>query len=304
MIKSAKIRILKIANNSGVLLSYTLHCLAPLIKDDSIFVRLLWKAKTGTALNLNHPKSFNEKLQWLKLYNKRPEYTIMVDKVKVKDYVASVIGKDFVIPTLGVWDDPEKINFNKLPDKFVIKCNHNSGTGMYICTDKKQMDVKKVKEGLKKGLKENYFIYNREYPYKDVPRRIIAEQFLEPDKELKDLMDYKLFCFDGEVKIIEVDYNRFIHHNRNLYTPEWKRMEVEIEFPSEPGKEFQRPNGLEMAIEAAQKLSKGIPHVRVDFYIVNGHVYFGEMTFFHGSGMEKITPASFNEEMGSWIHVI
>lgn len=296
--------LVNILKNPRDLYCIILHYLAPLIIDDRLFVKLMWKAKTGAPLNLDHPRTYNEKLQWLKLNSHRPEYTIMVDKVKAKDYVASIIGEEFIIPTLGVWDNPEKINFDALPDKFVIKCNHNSGKGMYICTDKKKMDVNKVRKVLKKGLKENYFIYHREYPYKEVPRRILAEQFLEPDAELKDLMDYKLFCFDGEVKMIEVDYNRFIHHNRNLYTPDWKRLDVEIEFPSEPGTEFQRPKGLEIAIEAAQKLSKGIPHVRVDFYIVNGHVYFGEMTFFHGSGVEKITPTSFNVEMGNWIHGI
>ena len=294
-------RILNYIKHPRVFLSVLLTHIGPLISNDVLFVKLMWKIQKDYPLNLQHPVTFNEKLQWMKLYDHRPIYTMLVDKVKVKEYVASIIGDKFIIPTLGVWDDPDKIDFEKLPDKFVLKCNHNSGTGMYICRDKKQLDKEKVKEELRKGLKENYYIKNREWPYKDVPRRILAEKFLDHSSEESDLKDYKLFCFDGVVKLVQVDYNRFIHHNRNLYTPDWRRLDVEIEFPSEPGVEFERPDGLEIAIKVAEKLSKGFPHVRVDFYIVDGNVYFGEMTFYHGSGFEKIIPFSFDKEMGKWI---
>ena len=296
-------KIINYIRNPKVFFNVLLTHLAPLIKKDDIFIKLSWMISMDYPLDLKNPKTYNEKLQWLKLYYRKPEFTMMVDKVKVKEYVASVLGDEFIIPTIGVWDDPDKIDFDKFPEKFVLKCNHNSGKGMFICHDKSKMNVENVKSELRKGLSENYYLINREWPYKNVPRCVLAERFLEPSSDENDLRDYKLFCFDGKVKLIEVDYNRFIHHNRNLYSPDWKRLDVEIEFPSEPGVEFERPEGLEIAIEAAEKLSKNIPHVRVDFYIVNGHVYFGEMTFFHGSGHEKITPFSFDQEMGSWIHI-
>ena len=296
-------RIINYIKNPQIFLNVLLVHLSPLIRNDMAYAKLMWLLKKDYPLDLEHPVTFNQKLQWLKLYDRQSKYTMLVDKVKVKDYIATVLGEEFVIPTLGVWSNPDDIDFDTLPERFVLKCNHNSGTGMFICKDKSKMNIKKVKAGLKKGLKENYYVKNREWPYKDVERRILAEQLLDPAPGENDLKDYKLFCFDGVVKLIEVDYNRFIHHNRNLYTTDWRRINAEIEFPSEPGVEFERPKGLETAIKAAEVLSKGIPHVRVDFYIIDERVYFGEMTFYHGSGYEKITPHSLDEKMGSWIHI-
>lgn len=177
----------------------------------------------GRKLNLKNPKTFNEKLQWLKLYNHKPEYTIMVDKVKAKEYVAKLIGEEHIIPTLGVWDDPDDIDFDALPDQFVLKCNHNSGTGMCICRDKSKLDIEKVKAELRKGLKENYFMRWREWPYKNVPRKILAEKFMV-DESGTELKDYKIFCFNGEPRYCQVISDRNTDEKIDFYDMHWKRL--------------------------------------------------------------------------------
>lgn len=154
-----------------------LRMLSPCLSD-KLYLKLLFRHRMGYQLDLDNPKTFNEKLQWLKLYNRNPLYTVMVDKVRAKEYVANKIGEQYIIPTLGVWENVDDIDFDSLPSRFVIKCNHNSGKGMYICKDKSKMDVEKVRNGLRKGLRENYYLHGREWPYKDVPRRIIAEQYM------------------------------------------------------------------------------------------------------------------------------
>ena len=268
--------------------------------DDRHFLQLAYRLNMGRRLDLDHPRTFNEKLQWLKLYNRRPEYTVMVDKVKAKEYVAGIIGEEHIIPTLGVWDDPDDIDFDSLPDRFVLKCNHNSGTGMYICRDKSKMDVKKVKAELRRGLRENYYLHGREWPYKDVPRKILAEKFMV-DESGTELKDYKIFCMNGEPEVIEVDYGRFTKHMRNIYNKEWERLEMEIEFPSDASHVIDRPARLQEMLQLARRLSAGIPHVRTDFYSIDDKLYWGELTFFHGSGMEDFRPEEWDERLGKLI---
>lgn len=267
---------------------------------DKQYIKILFRSRMGYKLDLKDPKTFSEKLQWLKLYDRRPEYVRMVDKLAAKEYVGSIIGQEFIIPTLGVWNRAEDIEWDSLPEQFVLKCTHDSG-GIVICHDKSKLDILEAVDVLNTSLNRDYYLVGREWPYKNVPRRIIAEKLIEPEHSGKDLFDYKFFCFDGVVRMIEVDYNRFIHHNRNLYSPEWERINAELGYPSQPGIEFQRPPELDIAIQAARKLSMGIPHIRVDFYFVGGHVYFGELTLYHGSGMEYTKPESFNRLMGDWI---
>lgn len=270
---------------------------------DEEFLRKKWRVEMGTELDLEHPRTFNEKLQWLKLYDRRPEYTTMVDKVAVKDYVANIIGKEHIIPTLGVWEDPDEIDFDALPDQFVLKCNHNSGTGMCICRDKSKLNVKKVKAGLRKGLKEDFYLINREWPYKNVPRKILAEQYMV-DESGTELKDYKVFNFNGEPKFIEVDFDRFKKHKRNLYSIVWDQIEGEIEFPPDKERVIDTPKKLAEMLEIAEKLSAGIPHVRTDFYSVDDKIFFGELTFFHGSGYEKFRPDGLDLQLGSWVNII
>lgn len=269
---------------------------------DEEYLKRKFKAAMGRELDLANPKTFNEKLQWLKLYDRKPEYTVMVDKYLVRNYIAETIGEEYLIPLLGAWDDPDEIDFDALPDRFVLKCNHNSGLGMYICRDKSKMNVNKVKKELRKGLRQDYYLRGREWPYKDVPRKIVAEQYME-DTETAELRDYKFFCFDGEVKAL------FIASERQSATEETKFDFFDADFNHLPFTNGhpnarvlpQKPQQFEKMKELAAVLSKGIPQVRVDFYEVNGRIYFGELTFSHWSGMVPFTPEEWDHTFGSWI---
>lgn len=269
---------------------------------DKLYLSIKFRIRMGYWMDWDNPKTFNEKLQWLKVYNRHPEYTKMVDKVTVKKYVADIIGEQYIIPTLGVWKTVEEVDFKSLPDRFVIKCNHNSGKGMYICKDKSAMDEEDIRCGLRRGLQENYVIQNREYPYKNVPRRIIAEQYME-DESGYELKDYKFFCFDGEPRMIQLDFDRFTQHKKNLYSLEWELLPFSFNYPSHPECIFPKPDGLEKMIALARILSKGIPFVRVDFYNINGKIYFGEMTFFPATGLGKFRPEEWDLKLGSMINL-
>lgn len=282
-------------------MTHTLNRIVTMIPDDELYIKLMWKlSKLNYPLHLDNPQTFNEKLQWLKLHDRNPQYTIMVDKIKAKEWVASRIGKQYIIPTLGVWEKPEDIDFDRLPDQFVLKCNHNSGLGLYVCKDKRLMNKKEVIKDLKRGLKLNYYKEGREWPYKNVKPMILAEKYME-DESGFELKDYKVFNFNGEPKMIEIDYDRFKGHKRHLYDVDWNKIDATIEFPSDPDRSFEKPKVLDQLLFLARKLSEGIPHVRTDFYIIGNHIYFGELTFFHGSGLELITPFEFDKEMGSWL---
>lgn len=286
--------------NPKIFKSVALQHLSPLLKDEQ-FIKLQWRNSMSYPLDLEHPKTFSEKLQWLKLYNRQPEYTIMVDKIKAKEFVASQIGEEYIIPTLGVWDNPDRIGFDSLPDRFVLKCNHNSGTGMYICKDKTKMDISKVKAGLRKGLNENYYLKNREWPYKDVPRRIFAEAYMED--EYGELRDYKLFCFDGKVRalFIATDRSKGEHAVKfDFFDENFNHLPFTNGHPNADVTP-KKPESFEEMKHLAEKLSKGIPHVRIDFYDVNGKIYFGEMTFFHWSGMKPFVPEEWDYRFGEWL---
>ena len=267
---------------------------------DKNLIRIKFFRSFKRLPNFKNPKTFNEKLQWLKLYDRNPEYTVMVDKVAVKEYVSRLVGEEYIIPTLGVWNNAEDIDFDALPDKFVIKCNHNSGDGMYICKDKSKMNVEEVREGLKKGLEQDYFMCHREWPYKNVPRKIIAEQYIE-DGSGKDLNDYKIFNFNGEPHIIQVDFDRFTDHKKNLYTTDWELCDFSFNYPSHPEITIPRPEALDEMLRISRILAKDIPYVRTDFYSVNGKIYFGEITFFPASGYGKFSPEKYDELFGEMI---
>lgn len=263
----------------------------------------VFKKKTGYELNLDHPLTFNEKMQWLKLYNHDPLYTILVDKFEVKGYVKEQIGEKYIIPTLGVWNSFDDIDFSKLPDQFVLKCTHDSG-GLVICKNKATFDVKAAKKKIQKSLRCNYYYMGFEWPYKNVKPRIIAEKYME-DHNTQDLRDYKFFVFQGEVKAL------FIITNRNS-----KKQNIGLDFFDENFQHLPFTRGHDNAIEMpkkpetfeemkflAKKLSKDIPFVRVDFYDVNGQVYFGEMTFFPGGGWEPFIPQEWDYKFGSWLNL-
>lgn len=257
----------------------------------------------GRKLNLKNPKTFNEKLQWLKLYNHKPEYTIMVDKVKAKEYVAKLIGEEHIIPTLGVWDDPDDIDFDALPDQFVLKCNHNSGTGMCICRDKSKLDIEKVKAELRKGLKENYFMRWREWPYKNVPRKILAEKFMV-DESGTELKDYKIFCFNGEPRYCQVISDRNTDEKIDFYDMHWKRLVGLVGLNDKVHNSeyaIPCPESFENMKQMASLLAKSIPFSRIDFYEINHQAYFGEITFFPATGFGNFNPREWNVKMGDMI---
>lgn len=273
------------------------------MRDDK-YLKKMYRGAMGKKMNLESPKTFNEKLQWLKLYNRKHEYTMMVDKYLVRDYIAKKIGEEYLIPLIGVWDDPDEIDFEKLPDRFVLKCNHNSGLGMYICKDKSKMDVQWIKNELRKGLNQDYYLTGREWPYKDVPRKIIAEQFME-EASGSDLKDYKFFCFNGEPKMILVCADRFSKDGlrENFYDMKWNLMPVQR--PKHPNTSYKipMPKKLSEMTELARVLTKDISFSRIDFYEINGKIYFGEITFFPASGFEPFFPKEWDYTLGDWIQL-
>lgn len=271
---------------------------------DETYLKILFLLSMKKRLNLKAPTTFSEKLQWLKLYDRRPEYTMMVDKYAVKDYVAKTIGPEYIIPTLGVWGKPEEIEWDKLPNQFVLKTTHGGGgTGVFICRDKNQLDKEKIIEGLNKSLKIDIYEMLKEWPYKNVPRRILAEKYVEPSLDTKDLPDYKFFCFDGEVKAM------FIATDRQNPDEEVKFDFFDAEFNHLPFKQGhenasimpKKPKHFELMKNAAAQLSKGIPQVRVDFYEVGDRVLFGEMTFFHFGGLMPFRPGKWDKVFGDML---
>ena len=269
--------------------------------NDQTFLEKAFQSKLEKELDWNVPATFNEKLQYLKLYDRRPEYTRMVDKYRVREYITEKLGAQYLIPLIGVWDDPEKIDFSVLPEQFVLKCNHNSGLGMCICKDKSKLNIRKVKAGLRKGLRQNYYLTGREWPYKNVPRRIIAEQFMQSDAG--GLTDYKIHCFNGEPKLILVCKDRFAPTGltEDFYTPQWEHLDLRRPTHPNATEPMAKPDELDQLLEFSRILSKDIPFLRVDFYIVEGHVYFSELTFFPASGFEKFEPEEWDQTLGDWL---
>lgn len=282
-----------------------LYFIAPYIKDDELFLKLLFKQRMGFKLNLKNPRTFSEKLQWLKLYDRWPEYTQMVDKYEAKKYVASIIGEEHVIPTLAIYNHAEDIDFDALPNQFVLKCTHDSG-GIVICKDKSKLDKQVTVKKLADALKVNYYYQNREWPYKNVKPRIIAEPYMTNSKEEDgELSDYKWFCFDGEPKFMFIATDRFTIGEEtkfDFYDIEFNHLPFINGHPNAT-RQIEKPEGFDAMKEFARKLSKGLPHVRVDFYSVNGHIYFGELTFFHWSGMMPFIPIDWDYKFGSYIHL-
>lgn len=269
---------------------------------DERYIKIAFKILVGKPLNLENPRTFNEKLQWIKIHDRRPEYTMMVDKYAVKEFVAKKIGEKYVIPTLGVWNHFDDIDFDLLPNQFVLKCTHDSG-GLVICKDKKQLDKVKAKKKIEECLKHNFYYGQREWPYKDVSHRIIAEEYKE-DKKTKELRDYKFFAFDGEVKAMFIATDRGSKEETkfDFFDTDFKHLPF-TNGHSNADKCPEKPLCFEEMKDLAEKLSKGIPQVRVDFYEVNGKVYFGEMTFFHWSGFKPFEPEKWDEIFGSWINL-
>jgi hypothetical protein len=270
---------------------------------DRYYLQMLFFFEMGKRLNIETPITFSEKLQWLKLYDRKQEYTIMVDKVKVKDYVASIIGSEYIIPTLGVWDKPEEIDWDSLPVRFVLKTNHSGGsTGVVICRDKSLFDRQKAVDDLNKSLRNDVYKNRREWPYKNVERKVLAEEFVGPTQEDVDFPDYKFFCFNGEPIYCQVITGRKKEMCIDFFDREWNHQPFHepCNFPF-ANKELKKPNNLEKMWKAAKQLAEGKPFVRVDFYEDNNTVLFGEITFYPTSGMGGFSPSEWDEKLGDLI---
>jgi len=262
---------------------------------DDIFLRIKYRLIMGKPLDLKKPKTFNEKLQWLKLYDRKPEYTKLVDKYEVRKYIAETIGEQYLIPLLGVYDSFDDIDFDTLPNQFVLKPNHTSGN-VFICKDKLKIDFNKLRKKVNKWLKREYYWLHREWPYKNVKPRIICEKFLEDN-----ITDYKFMCFHGEPKLIQIHRNRGRKDQTlDFYDVNWNKTEIRRDKPT--SQEFiPKPKNLDEMLSIARILSKDEIHVRIDLYEVEGKVYFSEKTFFSASGFSKFAKEEYDELIGRWI---
>lgn len=268
---------------------------------DKLWLTWIFKKKMGYPIDWSNPQTYSQKLQWIKVYDRKPLYSKLVDKFEVKKYVAACIGEEYIIPTLGVWNSFDDIDFSALPDQFVLKCTHDSG-GIVICRNKAAFDIEKAREKFRIAMKRNPYYVTREWPYKDVKPRIIAEVYME-DEKTHELRDYKFFSFNGETKAMFVATERASMQEEtkfDFFDMDYNHLDLLNGHPNAaiyPDK----PLCFDEMHRLADKLSKGIPQVRVDFYEVNGRVYFGELTFFHWSGLKPFEPAEWDWRFGDWI---
>lgn len=273
-----------------------------IIPDDELYLKIYYWLSLRKPLNLNSPYLFNEKLQWLKLNDRRSEYTMMADKNLVKQYVARIIGPEYVVPCLGVWDSPKSIDWDTLPEQFVLKTNHDGGgNGIVICNDKSKINKKKAIKELRRSLNRNTFMIGREWPYKNIKKKIIAEKYLE-DNKYGELRDYKFFCFNGTPKLLYVASERGKKDRANFdfFDMAYNHLNISNGHPLSRNP-LDKPQSFELMKELAVKLSRGIPFIRIDFYEVNGKPYFGEFTFYHLGGTGTFEPSEWDKILGEWI---
>jgi len=269
---------------------------------DRAYLELQFWLFMDRRLDLNNPKSFNEKLQWLKLNNRRAEYHRMVDKYEVKNYVSTIIGEEYIIPTLGVFESFDKIDFTRLPDQFVLKCTHDSGS-VVICRNKELFNIEEARKKLNAGLNNDMFWFGREWPYKRIKRKIIVEEYLE-DSSTHELRDYKFFCFNGKAICYKIDFDRFVSHHANYYDMDNNLLRFgEVICPPDFDKELLIPAKIKQMQAFAEDLANGEPFLRVDFYEVNGKIYFGELTFFPASGFGAFYPEEWDEKLGDYLQL-
>ena len=253
---------------------------------DDVYVKIVFRLKMGYKLNLKNPKTFNEKLQWLKLYDRKPIYTDYVDKYKVRNIVENLIGNKYLIPLLGVWNSFEEIDFNKLPNQFVLKCNHDSG-GLVICKEKSSFDIKAAKNKINSSLKTNYYYHSREWHYKNVKPLIIAEKYIEDYSGA--LIDYKFFCFNGKSDFVMICVDRFTDKKKFYFFDEnWKRLKfTKSDFEDSEQIHIPKPKNLNKMFEIASVLSNDMKFARIDLYECDEKIYFGEITIIPDSGFDN-----------------
>ena len=267
---------------------------------DILYLKYRYKKIFHKKLNLKNPQTYNEKLQWLKLYDRNPKYTKMVDKYEVKQYVKNIIGEEYIIPTIGIYNEWSEIQFDKLPNQFVIKCTHDSG-GISICKNKRKFDFAKAQKTIEQSLKSNFYYVSREWPYKNLKPRIIVEKYME-DSITKDLRDYKFFCFDGKCKLMFIASDRQKDTDTcfDFFDEKFNHLPFTNGHPNAKITP-KKPVNFEKMIDLAEKLSVNIPQVRIDFYEINGNIYFGEITFFHWGGFVPFVPDEWDYILGNYI---
>ena len=270
---------------------------------DEEFLKKVFPKYMGYPLDLENPKTFSEKLQWLKVNYREPIQTVMVDKHEAKHFIAHRVGDQYIIPTLAVWDSVEDIDFDALPNQFVLKCTHDSG-GIVICKDKSSLDREAAKAKLRASLKRDYSKIAREWAYQNVPHRIIAEKYIS-ELGNDDLLDYKMYSFHGEPKLTVVCSDRFSKTGTrmNFYDINWEPMGIHFGHYPPLSTEFPKPATYEEMKRLTAELSKDCPFLRVDFYEIKGRLYIGELTFFPGAGLEQFCPMTKDYELGEWLHL-
>lgn len=274
------------------------------------YIKLKYRLATGKKLNLASPKTFCEKLQWLKLYDHNPQYTRMAGKVEAKEYATEKLGEGHIIKTLGVWDNYDEIDFDNLPNQFVLKCSHDSG-GFAIVKNKAEFDKEKFRNKFEKSLQKNYFYQGREWPYKNVKPQILAEEYMtdenKPEGAMEGLIDYKFYCFNGEPKFLYVCVADIKNNDKHGWLSFYNLDKTPAPFGRSDHKaypyEIKWPEKFEEMIEAAKKLAEGTKFVRIDLYWLNDNIYFSECTFFPGGGLAPFEPQEWEEKIGSWIKI-
>lgn len=272
---------------------------------DATYLRLYYCVCMRKPLRLKNPVLFTEKLQWLKLYNRKPEYTTMVDKITAKEYAANIIGEEYIIPTLQVYDSVDDINLNELPSEFVIKTSHGGGScGVIVCQDKHELILDELKRKLREALKQDCYAHTREWPYKNVKRRILAEQIIQ-SKDGSELFDYKFFCFNGIPLYCQVIRDRNSTETIDFYDTEWNHQDfVGLNPAARNGlTPVARPDDLNEMLDICRKLSRNIPFVRIDLYNVDGRIYFGEITFYPRTGIGAFAPAEWDKTLGDMLQL-
>lgn len=272
-----------------------------LIPNDETYLKLYWKLSMDYPLNLENPQTFNEKLQWLKLHNRKEEYVTLVDKYAVKEYVAKLIGEEYVIPTIGKWDKPSDIEWDKLPNQFVLKTNHDGGgNGIVVCKDKSKLNKRKALRELRHSFYRNTYLIGREWPYKKVKKCVFAEKYME-DSQLRELRDYKFYCFNGEPKVMLIALDRASGTTKmNYYDMDFNQLDLHQGHPH-TASQIEKPKCFEEMKQIVTKLSQDMPTVRMDLYEVNGKVYFGEFTFFDSGGTGSFYPRKWDKIFGDWL---
>lgn len=293
---SLKRKIRYVVNDPLLILFHIVESLRYVIPD-KLYLHLRFFSIMRKFINFKNPITYSEKLQWIKLYDRNPQYTVLVDKYKSKEYVKNIIGDGHCIPFLGIYESFDEIDFNLLPNQFVIKCSHNCG--VVICKNKSIFDIKSAKKIIDKTMANNYFYYSREWPYKNVPRKVIVEKYMV-DESGVELKDYKFFCFNGEPKFFFIATDRDVDTKFDFFDMDFNHLDI-IQGHPNATKPIVKPANFDEMIRIARILSKGLRHVRIDLYNVNGNIFFGEYTFFHFGGMVPFVPEKWDKTIGEYL---